>query len=150
MSTNNAVEYSQLKLENQLCFPLYAASRKVINQYNPFLKPLGLTYTQYIVLLVLWEHKETSVGELCRSLYLDNGTITPVIKKMEKEGYLERQRSASDERVVHVFITDKGMALREEAKDIPFRVGGCLSMKSEDAGELYRLLYRLLGSAEEA
>jgi len=140
--------YSQLKLDNQLCFPLYAAARHVINQYSPYLKPLGLTYTKYLVCLVLWEQKEITVGDLCRRLYLDNGTVSPVIKKMEKDGYLTRCRLPEDERVVRVCITDKGMALREAAKDVPFRVGSCLAMTSEDAGELYRLLYGMLPSEE--
>ncbi|MBQ9420318.1 MAG: MarR family transcriptional regulator [Lachnospiraceae bacterium] len=139
-----AEDYPQLKLENQLCFPLYACARKVINQYNPFLKPLGITYTQYLVFLVLWECREATVGEICRKLYLDNGTITPLIKKMEKDGYVVRKRSEQDERVVKVSITEKGMALREDAKDIPFSVGGCLSVPGEDAAVLYRLLYKLL------
>ena len=138
--------YSQLKLDNQLCFPLYAAARHVINQYNPYLKPLGLTYTQYLVFLVLWEQKEITVGDLCRRLYLDNGTVSPVIKKMEKEGYLTRCRLPEDERVVRVCITKEGMALREAAKEVPFKVGSCLAMTSEDAGELYRLLYGMLPS----
>ena len=137
--------YSQLKLSSQLCFPLYASARHVINQYNPYLKPLGITYTQYLVFLVLWEEKEITVGDLCRKLYLDNGTISPVIKKMEKDGYLKRCRKAADERVVMVCITEKGMQLREEARDIPFKVGSCLAMRQEDAACLYRLLYGLLG-----
>ncbi|MBQ2040841.1 MAG: MarR family transcriptional regulator [Lachnospiraceae bacterium] len=137
-------DYPQLKLENQLCFPLYACARKVINQYNPYLKPLGITYTQYLVFLVLWEQQEATVGEICRRLFLDNGTITPLIKKMEKDGYVVRKRSEEDERVVKVSITEKGIALREDAKDIPFSVGGCLAIPGEDAAELYRLLYQLL------
>lgn len=136
--------YEQLLLENQLCFPLYACSRKVINRYSPFLKPLGLTYTQYLVFLVLWEDLETTVGEICRRLMLDNGTITPVIKKMEKEGYVVRRRSEEDERVVRVAITGQGMQLREQAREIPSRVGGCMALSSEEAGTLYRLLYKLL------
>ena len=137
-------DYPQLKLENQLCFPLYACARKVINQYNPYLKPLGITYTQYLVFLVLWEQQEATVGDICRRLFLDNGTITPLIKKMEKDGYVVRKRSEEDERVVKVSITEKGIALREDAKDIPFSVGGCLAIPGEDAAELYRLLYQLL------
>jgi DNA-binding MarR family transcriptional regulator len=136
--------YSLLKLENQLCFPLYAAARHVINSYTPYLKPLGLTYTQYLVLLVLWEAKEASVGDLCRKLYLDNGTISPVIKKMEKDGIVTRCRLPEDERVVRVCVTEKGMELREAVKDIPVRVGSCLAVSREDAQSLYRLLYGLL------
>ena len=137
-------KFDCLKISNQLCFPLYACARKVINQYNPYLKPLGITYTQYLVFLVLWEQQEATVGEICRRLFLDNGTITPLIKKMEKDGYVVRKRSEEDERVVKVSITEKGIALREDAKDIPFSVGGCLAIPGEDAAELYRLLYQLL------
>ena len=97
-----------LKLENQLCFPLYACARRVIGRYTPYLKPLNLTYTQYIVLLVLWEEKEATVRELCRKLYLDSGTLTPLLKKMESQGYVIRRRNADDERVVTVRLTDAG------------------------------------------
>ncbi len=134
----------QLLLENQLCFPLYAASRLVINQYGPLLKPLGLTYTQYLVFMVLWEEQETTVGEICRRLFLDNGTITPVIKKMEKDGYVTRHRSAEDERVVLVSVTEKGMAVRERVKNVPLQVGSCLMLSAGEASELHRLLYKLL------
>ena len=139
-------DYCQLKLENQLCFPLYAASRQVINLYTPYLKPLGLTYTQYLMLLVLWEEREATVGDLCRKLYLDNGTVSPVIKKMEKDGLLTRCRLPEDERVVRVCITEQGMALRESVKDIPSQIGSCLSVSKEDAQCLHRLLYGLLES----
>ena len=99
-------DYDALKLENQLCFPLYACSRSIVNLYTPFLKPLGLTYTQYIVFLVLWEQDGITVGELGAKLHLDNGTITPLLKKMQDKGYVTRERSKSDERVVIVSLTD--------------------------------------------
>ena len=134
----------QLLLDSQLCFPLYAAARKVVNLYTPHLKPLGITYTQYIVLLALWESGSATVGELCRRLYLDNGTITPLLKKMEEAGILSRSRSRQDERVVTVTVTDKGWALRQQVKDVPAQVGGCLQLGREDAFQLYSLLRRLL------
>ena len=134
----------QLLLDSQLCFPLYAASRKVVNLYTPYLKPLGITYTQYIVLLALWESGSATVGELCRRLYLDNGTITPLLKKMEEAGILSRSRSRQDERVVTVTVTDKGWALRQQVKDVPAQVGGCIQLGQEDAFQLYSLLRRLL------
>ena len=139
-------EYPQLQLDGQICFPLYACARKVISAYNPLLKPLGLTYTQYLVLLVLWEERETTVGDLCRKLYLDNGTVSPVIKKMEKDGLLTRCRLPEDERVVRVCITKQGMELRESVMDIPSKIGSCLSVSKEDAQCLHRLLYGLLES----
>ena len=138
----------QLMLENQLCFPLYAAARRVVNHYTPWLKPLGLTYTQYVVFMCLWEYGETTVGDLCRRLYLDNGTITPLIKRMEQEGYLTRSRSAEDERVVRVRLTDRGWAVRDRAKDIPGHVGSCVRLSAEEAVSLHRVLYRLLTSED--
>ena len=89
-----------LKLDNQLCFPLYAAARKIVGEYTPFLKPLGITYTQYITFMVLWEHDNIPVGDICAKLYLDNGTVTPLLKKMESEGYITRRRDGEDERKV--------------------------------------------------
>ena len=139
-------EYPQLQLDNQLCFPLYAAARKVVNEYNPLLKPYGLTYTQYIVFLALWEQEngKMKVGDLGRRLYLDCGTLTPLLKKMEESGWLNRCRCKVDERVVYVSLTDAGWALREELKVIPEKVGQCFTMDAEDAVNLYRLLHVIL------
>ena len=138
--------YAQLRLDNQLCFPLYAAARKVVNEYNPLLKPYGLTYTQYIVFLALWEQEngKAKVGDLGRRLYLDCGTLTPLLKKMEESGWLNRCRCKVDERVVYVSLTEAGWAMRDELKDIPDKVCRCVTMKQEDAAELYRLLHCLI------
>ena len=133
-----------MKLANQLCFPLYAASRNVIGLYTPWLKPLGLTYTQYLVLLVLWEKDAVTVGEICRKLMLDNGTLSPLLKKMQQAGYVERKRSAEDDRVVVVTLTEEGKALQEKAKDVPGKVAGCIDLPEEKAKQLYALLYELL------
>ena len=133
-----------MKLANQLCFPLYAASRNVISLYTPWLKPLGLTYTQYLVLLVLWEKDAVTVGEICRKLMLDNGTLSPLLKKMQQAGYVERKRSAEDDRVVVVTLTEEGKALQEKAKDVPGKVAGCIDLPEEKAKQLYALLYELL------
>lgn len=138
-------DYDALKLENQLCFPLYACSRSIVNLYTPFLKPLGLTYTQYIVFLVLWEQDGITVGELGAKLHLDNGTITPLLKKMQDKGYVTRERSKSDERVVIVSLTDEGRALREEAVKIPVSIGQCVPLEPDEAATLYELLYKVLG-----
>ncbi|MEE0955615.1 MAG: MarR family transcriptional regulator [Eubacterium sp.] len=140
--------YPQLKLENQICFPLYAVSRKIISLYTPYLKPLGLTYTQYLVLMVLWEKETITVSELCRSLRLDNGTVTPLLKKMEKAGLVSRSRSKSDERVVAVSLTAAGWALEEDAKDIPIQLGKCIPMSKEEAEQLYNTLYQILNCGE--
>ena len=137
-------KFDCLKLENQLCFPLYAASREVLRRYTPLLKPLDLTYTQYIVLMVLWEQQEISVCELGKKLFLDTGTLSPLLKSMEKKDLLTRTRAKSDERIVNVAITKEGMALREKAAGIPPVMGSCLSLSQEEAVELYKLLYKLL------
>lgn len=133
-----------MKLINQLCFPLYAAARHVTGLYTPVLKPLGLTYTQYIVFLVLWEKDGLTVGELGEKLLLDNGTLSPLLKKLEQAGYVRRERSRDDERVVVITLTEAGRALREKAKDVPAKVAGCLDLPPEKAQILYGLLYELL------
>ncbi len=134
----------QLHLDSQLCFPLYAAARKVVNHYTPYLKPFGITYTQYIVLLALWESGSATVGDLCRRLYLDNGTITPLLKKMEEMGFIARSRSKQDERVVTVTVTEAGWDLRQQVKNVPFQVGKCIPMTQGEAFSLYQLLRRLV------
>lgn len=134
-----------LKLENQLCFPLYAAAKEVVKAYTPFLSPLGLTYTQYLVLLVLWEKEAMSVKELGELLFLDSGTLTPVLKRLEKQGLLKRERSKEDERVVIAELTDEGQSLKEKAVEIPKKMACCVPLSQTDAKELYRILYTLLG-----
>lgn len=133
-----------LKLGSQLCFPLYAASRKIINAYTPILKPLGITYTQFIVFMVLWENDNLAVGEIGARLHLDNGTLTPLLKKMEKEGYISRKRSPQDERTVIISLTKEGLKMKDKARDIPKKIKSCVNLSSEDAGELYRILYQLI------
>lgn len=142
-------KFESLKLENQLCFPLYAASKEVIKQYKPLLDELDLTYTQYITMMVLWEEKSMNVKSLGEYLFLDSGTMTPVLKKLESKGYIERERSKEDERVLNVSITQKGMDLREEALDIPRKMGKCIQLSKEEAQELYRLLYKVLKHEEK-
>jgi len=133
-----------MKLSNQLCFPLYAAARKVTALYTPFLTELNLTYTQYLVLLVLWEQDGIPVSEICRRLHLDNGTVSPLLKKLEKEGLLEKSRAPEDERVVLITLTEAGRALQERAKEIPGKVGSCVRLTPGKALTLYQLLYELL------
>lgn len=141
-------KYDALLLENQLCFPLYAASREIIKRYRPFLEPLGLTYTQYIALMVIWEQKTVSVRDLGRRLYLDSGTLTPVLKTLEKMGLISRARSKEDERVLLVTITPAGLALREQAAAAHNTLDGCIQLKVEEAKALYELLYKVLSTAE--
>ncbi|MCR5823560.1 MAG: MarR family transcriptional regulator [Lachnospiraceae bacterium] len=140
-----AQEYEQLKLENQLCFPMYACARKIVNAYNPYLSSLGLTYTQYIVFMVLWEKESVKVGQLGEILRLDAGTLTPLLKRLEKEGYVTRRRSEEDERVTIVSITAKGNELKEKCKDIPLKLlQNSSGLDAAEAKELYRLLYKFL------
>jgi DNA-binding MarR family transcriptional regulator len=139
-----------MKLDNQLCFPLYAAARNVTNLYTPHLKPLGLTYTQYITFLVLWERDGISVSEIGSRLRLDNGTLSPMLKKMEQAGYIERKRSRDDDRVVIISLTEKGRDLQEKAKEIPEKVGSCIDLPIEKAKELHDLLHELLENQRDS
>ena len=141
-------KYDALKLENQLCFPLYAASREVVKRYRPHLEPLGLTYTQYIAMMVFWEQKKCSVKELGEKLFLDSGTLTPVLKSLEGKGFVRRYRSTEDERVLLVEVTEKGERLRDLALDVPRKLGSCIRLEPEEVSELYRLLYKLIGGLE--
>lgn len=138
--------YDSLKLENQLCFPLYACAKEIVKRYSPFLEEIDLTYTQYITMMVLWEHKQMNVKELGSYLYLDSGTLTPVLKKLEQKGYLTRKRNEKDERVLDVAITEAGEALKEKAVEIPGKIGGCVALPPEDAKKLYEILQKLLGT----
>ena len=141
----NEMRDQALRLDNQICFPLYATARKIINEYTPYLKPLGITYTQYLVFLVLWEKDDIKVGDLCERLYLDNGTLTPMLKKMEKNGFITRTRDSSDERVVVIRLTEEGRNLKEKAYGIPFSISGCFPLPAQEAKNLYDTLYKLLG-----
>lgn len=140
-----AQEYEQLLLKNQLCFPLYACGRKIVSAYTPYLKPLGLTYTQYIVFMVLWDKETVNVGQLGSILHLDAGTLTPLLKHLEKDGYITRERSKEDERVTIISITQKGTDLKEKCKDIPQKIAASNThLSEEDAAKLYQLLYKFL------
>ena len=142
-------KYDVLKLENQLCFPLYACSKEVVKQYRPFLDELNLTYTQYIAMMVLWEHKKLNVKELGEKLYLDSGTLTPVLKSLEAKGFLHRYRSEEDERVLNVELTDAGWALRDAALEIPAKVNAGIKLNAGEVVQLYELLYKVLGGLNE-
>ena len=137
-------KYDALKLENQLCFPLYAAAREVVKRYRPYLDAIDLTYTQYITMMVMWEEKEITVKALGEKLFLDSGTMTPVLKSLEAKGYVTRKRSTTDERSVSVFLTDSGEALKEKAVDIPAKVAGCVGLDLSEAAALYETLYKIL------
>ena len=137
-------ENSTLKLENQICFPLYAASRDVIKRYKPYLDDMGLTYTQYITMIVMWEEKSITVKELGKRLYLDSGTLTPLLKKMEAKGLITRKRSFEDERNLIVTVTEEGERLKEMADGIPEKILACSEISLEEAVTLRALLLKIL------
>lgn len=142
-------KYDALKLENQLCFPLYAGAKEIIKRYKPLLKELDLTYTQYITMMVLWEKGKMNVRDLGDCLYLDSGTLTPVLKKLEAKHYLTRTRSKKDERNLIVEITEEGSRLKDEALKVPEQMGQCVKLSPQEASTLYSLLYKLLGNLGE-
>ena len=143
-------KYPQLHLDNQLCFGLYSMSRLVTQAYAPLLKPLDITYPQYLVFMVLWQRYEqgvdsVAVKQLTEELMLDTGTVTPLLKRMEAKGMLQRQRSQEDERIVLVSLTEQGIALRERAKDIPVQLFCQSGLEQSDISDLKMLLQKLAG-----
>ena len=141
--------YDALKLEGQLCFPLYAVSRELVKKYRPFLEKIDLTYTQYITMMVFWENKSINVKELGKRLFLDSGTLTPVLKSLENKGLVNRYRSHSDERVLLVEITEKGMALKDKALEIPYEISNHISLEKDECMQLYSLLIKFLNNFKE-
>ena len=137
-------DYDCLKLENQLCFPLYACAKEVVKRYTPFLSALDLTYTQYIAMMVLWEHKSLTIKQAGNLLYLDSGTLTPLFKKLEEKGLVTRTRSQTDERNLIVALTEKGEALKKEAVNVPAQMSACIQLPAEDAQQLYTVLHKML------
>ena len=133
-----------LKLENQLCFPLYVASKEIIKRYRPFLETIDLTYTQYITMLVLWEKKSINVKDLGKRLFLDSGTLTPLLKSLEAKGLVNRTRSTNDERILLVTITEKGEVLKEKALNFPVQMSSCIKLSADESSDLCRLLKKLL------
>ncbi len=141
--------YDCLKISNQLCFPLYACSKEIVKRYKPYLDPLDLTYTQYITMMVLWEEKEITVKALGDKLFLDSGTLTPVLKKLEQKGYVKRSRSKDDERNLIITLTKEGEELKKQASQIPAKMGKCMQLTSEEGQQLYSLLYKILGCFDD-
>ncbi len=138
-------KYDVLKLENQLCFPLYACSREIVKRYKPFLDEIDLTYTQYVAMMVMWERKSVNVKELGECLYLDSGTLTPLLKKLEAKGLVSRERSEKDERNLVVSLTQEGDKLKEKAVEIPLKIANCTNLSPEEGALLYSMLYKMLG-----
>ncbi len=138
-----------LKLKNQVCFPLYACSKELVRQYGPYLKELNLTYTQYLVMMVLWEKESVSSRELAACLHLDYGTLTPVLKRLDQAGYLTRERAPEDERLLTLTLTEKGRKLKTNAAAIPPAIAECMGLTAEEFGALYKLTYKALKNMEE-
>ncbi len=143
-----AERFDPLALDNQLCFPLYAAAKEIVRRYGPFLEDIDLTYTQYITMMVLWEEKTVSSKHLGRRLHLNSGTLTPLLKKLEAKGLIERKRSAEDERVLDLRITPQGEALRERALGVPAQMSSCIQLSPEEAVALRNLLAKLMDNLE--
>jgi transcriptional regulator, MarR family len=141
-------KYDVLRLESQLCFPLYACSKEIVRRYKPFLDEIDLTYTQYITMMVLWFKKKVNVKELGEELMLDSGTLTPVLKKLEGKGYITRERSKEDERTLIVSITKEGEDLKDKALSIPKKMSICLGIEKEQMDILYNLLYQVIKNME--
>ncbi len=142
-------KFDVLKLENQICFPIYACSKEIIKKYRPLLRELDLTYTQYLVMLTMWEYKSMKIKELGEKLLLDSGTITPVVKSLEKKGFLEKRRSDEDERIVEVSVTELGWITREKAVEIPSKLIECIGLDEKEGIQLYSLIKKLLLKLQE-
>ena len=141
-------KYDAIKIDNQLCFPLYACAKEIVRRYKPFLDEIDLTYTQYIAMMVLWEEKEINVKALGKRLYLDSGTLTPLLKRLEQKNLISRQRDSKDERNLIVRLTAEGERLKEKAVEIPYKMAGCVKLDEKDAADLYRILHNMLQSFE--
>lgn len=141
-------KFDNLKIENQICFPLYACSKEIIKKYKPLLDKYDLTYTQYLVMMIMWDKKQINVKELGKCLYLDSGTLTPVLKKLESKGYVERKRSEEDERNLIINISKKGKELKKYIKEVPTIMGESIDLTAEEATTLYRILYKILGQVD--
>ena len=141
--------YWTLRLKNQLCFPLYAAAKEITRLYRPFLAPLGLTYTQYIAMMVMWEHKELNVTDIGEYLYLDSGTMTGMLKKLEEKGLVVRTAAAEDKRIHIITLTKAGEELQEKALTVPQQMSCLVCLGEEEARSLYHQLYRLLGTLRD-
>ena len=149
MKKETGTAYDALKLENQVCFPLYACAKELVRQYGPYLKECGLTYTQYIVMMVLWERETVSSRQLAECLHLDYGTLTPVLRRLSQAGLLKRERAEEDERLLTLSLTEEGRALREKAVSIPPAIAECMGLSPEEFMALYALTYKALRHMEK-
>lgn len=149
MKTKADEKYDCIRLENQLCFPLYACAKEVVRQYRKPLENLGLTYTQYIVMMAMWEHGDMTVGELGKLVHLDSGTLTPLLKRLEKQGLINRIRPEHNERLLVLSLTEDGKKLRERALSVPENMQACIDLSHDELMQLKRLLDKALSKMEE-
>ncbi|MBR3992952.1 MAG: MarR family transcriptional regulator [Anaerotignum sp.] len=149
MDNKETNKYDALKLGVQLCYPLYARAKETVRLYKPYLDELDLTYTQYIAMLALWEHEKLTVKELGKILYLDSGTLTPLLKKLETKGLLKRERSREDERNLFILLTEEGIAMKDKALHIPYEMVKCVELDDDEKVVLYKLLYKLLSYVKQ-
>lgn len=141
--------YDPLALKNQLCFPVYLCAKELTRKYTDILNDIGLTYTQYVVMMYFWEIGSSNVKELGEAVMLDPSTLTPVLKKLEAKGFLKRERSADDERVLNLSLTESGRALREKALPVPAKIRGCCGLTDEEGEQLCGLILKLLKNIEK-
>ena len=137
-------KYENLLLKNQLCFPLYSASNTITRKYKPLLKELDLTYTQYIVMMVLWEHKEVNEKQLCDALYLKSSTLTPLLKRLKEKDYINITKDKNDSRSIIISLTETGEKLKEKATFIPVELSKSLNLTQDEAIYLYKILYKII------
>lgn len=145
----NKDKYDSLKLKNQLCFPIYLCAKEIVRKYAPMLEELDLTYTQYVVMMYFWEMKESNVKDLGKALLLDSSTLTPLLKKLELKGYIERNRSLTDERNLIIKLTENGEKLKDKALTVPKKMSNCINLNKDEAITLYSLIYKVLINVEE-
>ena len=132
--------YEQLKLDNQICFPLYALSKEITRQYTPFLNALDLTYPQYLVMLVLWEQGEQTVNQIGAKLHLDSGTLTPLLKRLQVKNLVQRERNQTDARTVMISSTESGKSLEHQASEIPLKIANCLNLNETEIAVLHKII----------
>ena len=141
-------KYDSLKLENQLCFPLYLCSKEIIKKYTPLLNKVNLTYTQYLVMMYFWEKKSSNVKDISKTLLIDSSTLTPLLKKLASKGYITRIRSSYDERNLDIKVTNDGLKLRDKVLNIPKEMRKCVNLTEEEAEVLYKIIYKILINVE--
>ena len=148
MEANRLNSYESIRLDNQLCFPLYACAKEIVRQYRTPLEPLGLTYTQYVVMMVLWECGSITEKELGERVHLDSGTLAPLLKRLDKQGLVKRERPDHNERTLQITLTDVGIAMQEKALSVPETMKNCIGLSMEECSVLRRLLDKSLAAME--